>query len=46
MVGNLTKGDEYQFRVRAVNVIGTGDASKPTDLVTAVRQPCLCDYSI
>jgi hypothetical protein len=39
-VPNLKEGEKYQFRVRAINSLGPGEASKPTDVITAEDQPC------
>ena len=38
-VAGLQEGDEYQFRVRAENAAGPGDASKPTSTITVADQP-------
>jgi len=34
-VPNLTEGEEYQFRIIAVNKAGPGEASEPSDSVIA-----------
>lgn len=34
-VGDLKEGEEYQFRIRAKNKAGKGEASDPTDSVIA-----------
>uniref|UniRef100_A0A0K0CTJ0 non-specific serine/threonine protein kinase n=1 Tax=Angiostrongylus cantonensis TaxID=6313 RepID=A0A0K0CTJ0_ANGCA len=34
-VGNLKKGNEYEFRIRAKNKAGTGDPSDPSERITA-----------
>ncbi|ESO91796.1 hypothetical protein LOTGIDRAFT_91265, partial [Lottia gigantea] len=39
-IPNLMEGEEYEFRVKGVNAIGPGDASRPTNLVKAEDQPC------
>lgn len=39
-VGDLTEGEEYQFRVIAVNKAGPGEASEPSDRVIAKPRFC------
>ena len=39
-VPNLKEGEDYQFRVKAVNSLGPGEPSKPTDVKKAEDQPC------
>ena len=39
-VGDLTEGEEYQFRVIAVNKAGPGEASEPSDRVIAKARFC------
>lgn len=39
-IPNLKEGEDYQFRVRAINSLGPGEASKPTDVIKAEDQPC------
>ncbi|XP_041366543.1 twitchin-like isoform X3 [Gigantopelta aegis] len=38
-VPNLQQGEEYQFRVRAVNAAGLGEPSRPTNSIKAEDQP-------
>lgn len=38
-IPNLKEGEKYQFRVRAVNTLGPGDASNPTEAIVAEDQP-------
>ncbi|XP_071120619.1 twitchin-like isoform X18 [Mytilus edulis] len=37
-VNDLVEGEQYQFRIRAVNEAGPGDPSKPTQAITAEYQ--------
>lgn len=39
IVPNLKEGEEYQFRVKAVNAAGPGNPSRPTAGVVAEKQP-------
>ena len=39
VVPNLKEGQEYQFRVKAVNEAGPGNPSRPTQPVVAEKQP-------
>ena len=36
---NLKEGSELQYRVRAVNAAGPGQASRPTELIKVEKQP-------
>ena len=38
-VPHLLQGEEYQFRVRAVNAAGNGEPSRPTNSIKAEDQP-------
>ncbi|XP_072050807.1 roundabout homolog 1-like [Amphiura filiformis] len=38
-IKNLTPGNQYQFRIRAVNAAGVGEASEPIDVITAKELP-------
>ena len=38
-VPNLAEGEEYEFRIIAVNDVGEGPPSKPCDLVKVEDQP-------
>ncbi len=38
-VPNLKTGDDYQFRVKAVNAAGPGEESRPTGVVKVETQP-------
>lgn len=38
-VNDLVEGEEYQFRVRALNEAGPGEPSKPTNPIKAEYQP-------
>lgn len=38
-VPNLEEGEEYIFRVRAINELGEGEPSRPTDPVVVENQP-------
>ncbi|XP_072017324.1 uncharacterized protein [Amphiura filiformis] len=38
-IKNLTPGNQYQFRIRAVNAAGVGEASAPIDIITAKELP-------
>ncbi|KAK3103159.1 hypothetical protein FSP39_016894 [Pinctada imbricata] len=38
-IPNLKEGDEYQFRVKAVNAAGPGEPSRPTKAVVVEEQP-------
>ncbi|XP_072050763.1 immunoglobulin superfamily member 22-like [Amphiura filiformis] len=38
-IKNLTPGNQYQFRVRAVNAAGVGKASAAVDIITAKEPP-------
>lgn len=40
---NLDEGVEYEFRVRAINEAGPGEASQPSK--TVVTKPRKCMYS-
>ena len=39
VVPGLKEGEEYQFRVKAVNAFGPGNASRPTTGIVAEKQP-------
>ncbi|XP_072023892.1 uncharacterized protein [Amphiura filiformis] len=38
-IKNLTPGNRYQFRIRAVNAAGVGEASAAVDIITAKEPP-------
>lgn len=38
-VPNLKEGDEVSFRIRAVNAVGPGEPSRPTDAIKVEDQP-------
>uniref|UniRef100_A0A0N5D1Z0 non-specific serine/threonine protein kinase n=1 Tax=Thelazia callipaeda TaxID=103827 RepID=A0A0N5D1Z0_THECL len=39
VVKPLKENEEFEFRVKAVNCVGTGEPSKPTDMVRVREQP-------
>lgn len=43
IVPNLTEGQEYEFRILAVNKVGNSEPSEPSDAV--VCRPRHCEYS-
>jgi len=41
-VGDLEKGKEYEFRVRAKNLAGLGEPSQPSETVIPKAKACKC----